>query len=92
MQTLFSIVEVSPWMHAVLVGDDAITIIEEENGKVVAYCKPMALQYMQEVALCLSYVLGHTIEESAVLRMLKGVELGMNDGTLVSCKIIEELL
>lgn len=89
MQTLFSVVEVSPWMHAVLVGDDAIAIIEEEDGKTVVYCKSIALRHMRELALGLSYAVGRTIEESAVMRMIQGVELDMNDGSLISCKLVE---
>lgn len=90
MHSIFSLVEVSPWMHAVLVGDDAIAMIEEKEGKIVVWCKYIALKHMRELALGLSYAVGHTIEESSVMRMIQGVELGMTDGTMLACKFVEE--
>ena len=92
MKTIFSIVEVSPWMHAVLVGDDAIAVIEEKDNRLDVYCKGIALQHMRELALGLTCAVGHTIVESSVMRMIQGVELGMNDGTIIACKLVEELL
>lgn len=53
MYSIFSLVEVSPWVHAV---------IEEKDNRLDVYCKCIALQHMRELALGLSYAVGHTIE------------------------------
>lgn len=92
MHSIFSLVEVSPWMHAVLVGDDAIAVIEEKDNRLDVYCKGIALQHMRELALGLSYAVGEPVTEASAKHLIQGVELGMNDGTMLACKLVEEQL
>lgn len=90
MKSILSIAEVSPCMHAVLVGDDAIAVIEEKDKRVDVYCKAIALQHMRELACGLSYVVSHNIDDSIVMRLIHGVELEFIDGTIIACKLVEE--
>lgn len=92
MHSIFSIIEVLPWMHTVLVGDDVIAVIEEKDKRLDVYCKAIALQHMRELALGLSYVVSHNIDDSIVMRLIHGVELEFIDGTLLACKLVDERL
>ena len=92
MRSVLNIVEVSPWLHSLLIEDDAIAVIDESDGRMRTYCTKAVVHHTKELALMISYAVGQHIDANSVDSMLKGVELGMNDGTLVSCEFIKECL